>query len=112
MARQTGHKYAIAFALNNMGYIVWQMGDNPRAISLLRESLGLWHELADKWCGAVCLADLGDVCVAEGELEKGVQLLGAAAVVLETTDTALEARGQVDYDHAIATSRAALGEGP
>jgi tetratricopeptide (TPR) repeat protein len=77
-ARQAGDLRAQAGALTDLGILVYQGGDPPRAAALLEEALGLARRGADRAREADILCQLAVVFVAAGRPERGPELLSAA----------------------------------
>jgi hypothetical protein len=75
---------------------------------LLHESLTCGRELDKQDVSVWCLAGLGRVAVAQGQLERATQLLGATAALFEFFDPVMDPIDRADYERAVAAARAHL----
>ncbi|MCC6790955.1 MAG: hypothetical protein IT336_04670 [Thermomicrobiales bacterium] len=114
-ARAQGFGFALAFALNLLGRIVRQQGDRARADAMYLESLETAWRLQESVGIAFILLEGASLAAFSGEAERAAHLWGAAEALRDVTGMAHEpspahAAG-VDYARAIASARAALGDG-
>lgn len=72
-----------ALAINNLGNLVYEMGDLPRAQELYEESLALRTQLGDRCGMADSLNNLGMLATARGDLATGRERL-KACIALRT----------------------------
>lgn len=79
-----------ATALNNLGNLVYELGDLARAQSLYEQSLALRQETSDQSGVAVCLNNLGMLATARGEFARARELL-------ESSLALHQAPGEVDF---------------
>ncbi len=70
-----------ALAMNNLGNLVYEMGDLARAQELYEESLALRTELGDKGGMADSLNNLGMLATARGELDTARERLEASIAI-------------------------------
>jgi predicted ATPase/class 3 adenylate cyclase/Tfp pilus assembly protein PilF len=128
-----GDKYGIAYSLSSLGSVALQQEEYAAARSLYEESLALQREIGNKQGIATSLAGLGGLAVAVGrgdradsvsqvensgrtgsntpdETGRGVRLLGAGEVLLESMGAVLDATEELAYERAVASARAQLGE--
>jgi predicted ATPase len=115
VSKELGDKDGIAMSFGQLAGLAVQQGDYPRTISLRRESLALFHELGSKDSIAYQLEHMAYVVGAQSQEKRAVRLLGAAKVLRESMNSPIGGGGviadeQAEYDHAVATARAALGE--
>ncbi|MBI3973469.1 MAG: adenylate/guanylate cyclase domain-containing protein [Chloroflexi bacterium] len=80
------------------------------ALSLHEQSLALQQEAGDRWGIIECLEGLARVAGAQGQLEWGARLLGAAEALREAIGAPLPPADRADYDRDVAVVRAGLGE--
>jgi len=110
MARDIGEAYGVALLLATLGRAAHRQGDEDRAARRYRESLNLYHDAGVTLHLAECLWGLAAVRAARGHPEDAARLLGAAAVMRETTGSPVSPFDRADYERDLDAVRAALGE--
>ncbi len=108
--RQLGDEGGIAYTLSHLGILAIRRGDAERAEEALRESLTMFRRLGDRGGMTTCLEGLAEVAAAEGKHERAARLFGAAAALRETTGSPGTASDPAEYEHAVASARAALSD--
>lgn len=78
LASQHNLTYQRGIICRNMGVNACRLGDNARAIVLLRKALALQHQLKNRPLMAGCLESLGSVFVRSGQQEKALKYYTAA----------------------------------
>src|SRR5262249_42473774 len=105
-----GAPFWIANTCNNLGSARFQLGDCRRARVLHRTALERYRSL-DNLEGVVwSLERLAVVEATDGDAQEAARLLGAASVGREGLGKPLDRWDQEDWDAALASARAALGE--
>jgi non-specific serine/threonine protein kinase len=85
-------------------------GDDKAARALYEESLALAREVDHKGLTASGMEGLAVVVASKGELAWAAQLWGAAEALRTATGMPLPPVERADYERAVATARAQLGE--
>jgi non-specific serine/threonine protein kinase len=83
LRRQQGDSYMAAHDLYGLAYLAWTYGHAERAITLVREALAIWHDLAHTRRIGYCLDLLGEICSSQGDAVRSARLLGAAEALRE-----------------------------
>jgi hypothetical protein len=83
IAREIGDQWRIAQMFCLLGLMACRQGNNDRAAALYQESLALERQ-GGHWSVVSCLAGLGEVAVARGQLARAARLFGASAALRET----------------------------
>jgi tetratricopeptide (TPR) repeat protein len=94
--------------LRNLGHIAFGRGDLQQAGELLRESLEILQETAQRTELPGCLAGIGGVAVAMGNPAMAARLLGAAHALVEARDGAWEPEEQIEFERYLAAARGQL----
>lgn len=89
-----------ALALNNLGNLVYELGDLNRANELYEESLALRREIGDQLGIASALNNLGMLATSQGDLSRARKLL----------ETSFELRRELDPDNPSAMTMNNLGD--
>ena len=100
----------MAYTLCNLADTARTLGDYAMAEAQFAESLTLLQELGDKNGVAACLEGLAETAGAQGQPERCARLFGAAEALREVIGTVLTPPERADYDRAIMSARAALGD--
>jgi predicted ATPase/DNA-binding CsgD family transcriptional regulator len=108
--RETGDRLGMAFSLSALAEVEATQGNYERARSLYEESLTIARNTADKGGIAFYQEEFARVIAAQGELTWAVCLWGSAEVLREDIGATRSPFERVSYEHAIATTRAQLGE--
>jgi tetratricopeptide (TPR) repeat protein len=108
--RQPGGEYGIGFGCNLLGSTLLHLGEYARARELHREALALYHASSNIEGITWSLERLAVLEAADGDAQKAARLLGAASVGREGLGKPLDRWDQEDWDRAIVSVRAALGE--
>ena len=72
--------FLVAFVLNRVGHVAYELGDWSRAEAILEEALGGWRHLGNPWGTGIVLVKLGDIAQARGDEAR------AAALYRETLE--------------------------
>lgn len=107
--RTLGFKHHIAIVWFLLGEIRRVQGDGVQAAVLYTESLALTREAMDRLLLGCNLIGLAQVAAAEGHPKRASRLFGASANWLNPT-VELDHRRREDYEHAVESLRAQLGE--
>lgn len=99
MFQEIGDRYGAAFALCSLANITHDRGDDDRATSLLKESLTLRNEIGDKHGIVECLDGLATVAIAQNQVERALQLAGAADARRTALRIRLSPAEQIRSDH-------------
>ena len=85
LARASGSRWILGIALNNLGEVFREVGDDRRALGAYEESYTVRREIGDKSLIALSLINLSEMAVAAGDLDRarslsfpGARLRGAA----------------------------------
>ena len=106
-----GDDTGVATALENCGWNSLGLGDPARAKAFFREALAIFGRIGGMRGIAVNAVGFGASVIAEGDAERGVQLLAAAASLRAELGIELtEDEEKRPHDEAVARARAALGE--
>lgn len=108
LLRDVGDQPRIASVMQDQGYLAHQRGDQPGATVLLNASLARCRELVDPRLSVWCLAGLGRVAVAQGQLERAAQLFGTTAALFDLFDPRMDPTDLADYECAVAVTRGQL----
>ena len=110
LQREIGDRWGLANALNNLGNAVRAQAGYAEARRLYTESLTINRTLGDRWALAYLLEDLGCLAALEGEAERSLVLVGAAAALRGVIGAPLPPADQAKLDQTLAPARAALGD--
>ena len=80
-----GHEYTAARDLSGLGTALLNLGDLPRARTLLEESLVVARRFDDRWSSAMSLTLLGHLRLAEGDPDRAQAELAEAAALFAAT---------------------------
>jgi predicted ATPase/class 3 adenylate cyclase/Tfp pilus assembly protein PilF len=108
--RELGDKRNIAATQVTLAEVEVAHGDTTRAAALLSESLGLAAELDDKEGMARGLEAFAALADAEGAIQQGVRMLGAAAALREAIGTPLPSVYLEDHERVMDAARGLLGQ--
>jgi predicted ATPase/DNA-binding SARP family transcriptional activator/uncharacterized protein HemY len=108
--REIGSKLEAIHQLGNLGHLARQDQDYPRALSFYKASLAERIELGDHLVIAMSLEDLATVAARQGKHGRVARLLGAAEALCEPLGQALPVAVPAEYEHAVSSAHAALGE--
>ena len=108
--REMEHREGMAEALCILGHVEASRGDHALARTLYEDSLSMAQEIGDKELTASGLEGLASVVAAQGENARAARLWGTAAALREALGAPLQPIERVDYEQAVATARAHLGE--
>jgi DNA-binding CsgD family transcriptional regulator len=110
LSRELGDTVDTFESLILLGRVAVVQGDDAAARTLFEETLTLAREIGDRLCTASCLEGLADVATIQGELRWAAQLWGAAESLHETMGAPILPVYRAEYEQAVATARAQLGE--
>jgi hypothetical protein len=80
------------------------------AATLFTESLALSTEIGNRQQAAFCLVGFAGVAAAQGNMEQGARLLGAAQALMDEIGCHLQAADRRDYEGYLTTITVALNE--
>jgi serine/threonine-protein kinase PknK len=100
----------VAWSLNELGVVAHRRGDLGRAEALLEESLGVHHDLGDRWRIASVLEALAGTACAQGEFERAARLFGAAEALREAIGTPVPLCERPDRDRNVAAASTRLDD--
>lgn len=88
-AHVSGDRLLEASALNNIGIIKHQLGDNKAALDFYRQGLVLYQEIDEQRFAAGAMVNIADILVESGDYENALaNSLGAAKIMMEYGDKA------------------------
>jgi len=93
-----------------LGHAAFVQDDFAKARTFYEEALAILQELDIKWFIASCLDGLAEVALAQRQQEWAVHLLSAAALLREALGVSPPPYNLANYERAVATTRAQLGE--
>jgi tetratricopeptide (TPR) repeat protein len=96
--------------LFNLGQVALSQGDCTAAHGYFVRTLRLSAKLGYRTFVAHALEGVAEVIALQGEPGRALRLLGAANTVRQAINTPIEPADLPEYDRALATARAALGE--
>ena len=109
LQRRVGDQDGAASSLFTLGRVVLDQGAHGRARGLFVEALELSIEIGYPECAAYCLAGLGQVDAATGDIERAVTLLGAADALFGRIGARMQEPEQSLRDAAVDQLRNRLG---
>lgn len=107
---ELGDRLQAAGSLYGLAQLASRRGDHDQAQAFCERGLAFASQLNDRWLVSSCLEGLGRIVVAAGRVRLGVQLLSAAERAQRETGTQWTPFVRADYEQAVASARAALGE--
>jgi DNA-binding CsgD family transcriptional regulator len=110
VVRAREDSWLTAYYLSAQGYVALQTGDPARAAQLQHQSLRLRQEIADQLGISISLDGLGAALIAQGKPVQAARLFGAAQEVRRRMGAAPYLPRRLEREHALASTRAALGE--
>jgi len=110
LAREVGDRWITIWAIAFLGRVKAHQADFSAARTLHEESLAVALELGDPWPTAFCLEGMAGVVSAQGERVWAAYLWGAAESLRERCGILLTPAERVDYESAVAATRAQIGE--
>ena len=78
LARASGSRWILGIALNNLGEVFREIGDDRRALGAYEESYTVRREIGDKSLIALSLINLSEMAVAAGDLDRARSLSSQA----------------------------------
>jgi tetratricopeptide (TPR) repeat protein len=100
----------IAQTLHSLGSVALRQGHVPAAEARMTEALGLFQQASDGWGQALCIEGLAEVSAASGQHTRAIELFSAADEWRQANGAPVPPNDRADYDRALATARAAVGE--
>jgi len=110
LSKEGGYKEGIAWSFNQLGMVAYRRGDYERTEDLLKQSLRAHRDLGDLWRAASVLEALAETASVRGYQERAARLFGGAKALRENTGTPLPTCERPDHAHAVAATRAGMGE--
>jgi predicted ATPase/DNA-binding XRE family transcriptional regulator len=122
MRREAGFKYATFHAFYGLGRVAQSQGDYVTARAYYTEALGIqqWKIGASSYqwvllktyksAVAYPLSALAVLATLQNQMERATKLLAGAEMLYAPLRFEMSAKERAEYDHAMATTRAALGE--
>jgi ATP/maltotriose-dependent transcriptional regulator MalT len=108
--KELGNRRSIAQSLSHLASVAAAAGDYVTARVLYEEGLAIFIQADHKQWIAVCLEGLATVVAAQGELSWAARLWGTAEALRKAIGAPLPPVERPDYEHAVATAGAQLGE--
>ena len=108
--RRLSASHRIAQTLHSLGSVALRQGDFRAAEARFSEALALFQQAGDGWGQALCIEGLAEVSAASGQYARAIELFSAADGWRQANGAPVPPNDRGDYDRALATSRAAVGE--
>lgn len=108
--RAMGYEAGAAWQLSLLGNLARLRGDLIAARSALEDAVSAARELGGEHIRAVLILFLGQLLLAEGTLERGINLVAAAQSLAPNLKFTLDADEQADLDAQLTAARDALSE--
>jgi predicted ATPase/DNA-binding CsgD family transcriptional regulator len=110
ISREVGERWFTGQLLSLLGEVAAYQGDHATARALYEESLALARRAGRKVAMASGLQGLAGVVAAQGEYTWAARLWGAAEAMREATGAPIPPVERADYERALVSARAQLGE--
>jgi predicted ATPase/DNA-binding CsgD family transcriptional regulator len=111
LEREAGYTEGVVLALADLGTLARDQDDYPRALELYREALEEGRGHPGTRMVTEVIEGVGIMAAAVGQAERAVRLLSAATAQRDRLGLRYGVRAdQVAVEHAVATTRAALGD--
>jgi predicted ATPase/DNA-binding CsgD family transcriptional regulator len=110
LSEEQGHRRGTCWSLTLLGRVAAAQRKHAAARTWYEQGLQLATDRGFKWESASCLEGLASVVAAQGEPAWAARLWGAAEALREAIGAPLPPVYRADYEHAVATARARLGE--
>ena len=111
LEREAGYTEGMILALGDLGNLARDQGDYARALALYREALELGRDHPGTRVVTEVIEAVGITAAAVGQAERAARLLSAARAQRDRLGLRYGVReDQVALEHAVAATRAALGE--
>jgi len=110
IAREVCTELQIAYLFICLGKVACKQGDQTTAYALHRENLTLQRRMQHPFAVVYSLETIADLCLADGQAEQAVHLLGAAAALRAKTSFALALSGRAEYEDIVTRAQTLLGE--
>jgi tetratricopeptide (TPR) repeat protein len=108
--REIGDRFSIANALHSLANVTRDQDDYSASRAQYEESLTVLWELGERFLLANLLEDMGGLAALEGQRERALRLVGAAATLRETIGAPLSPAYQEKLDKMLEPARQTLGE--
>jgi tetratricopeptide (TPR) repeat protein len=108
--RELRQQIQVAWGLHGVGYAASRLGDIAEARSLLIESLRMFEEMEDSQGLDLTLQRLGELAVAQRQMQRAAQLLAAGGHQLDVRGTVHALATQREIERSVDAVRAALGK--
>jgi predicted ATPase/DNA-binding SARP family transcriptional activator len=109
LAEGIGFREGVAWSLEQLGLLAAERGD-PAAVTLLRDSLLIHHELRDRWRTCSLLDDLAACLLPRGDAAQAARLLAAADATRDLIGTVVAPCETALHEAAMSGAREALGD--
>jgi DNA-binding CsgD family transcriptional regulator len=111
LLQEVGYTEGIILALGDLGNLARDQGDSARALALYHEALELGRNHPGTRFVTEVIEAVGIVAAAAGQAQRGARVLSAAGAQRERLGLRYGAReDHLALEHAVAATRAALGE--
>jgi adenylate cyclase len=107
--REIGDRWSLGNALVTLGNAVRGQQDYPAAYPLYQESLQIYRTLGDRRMLSYLLENIGALLALQGDGERALQLVGAAAALRSALGTPLSTAEQAQLDEVLDPVRQTLG---
>jgi tetratricopeptide (TPR) repeat protein len=108
--RARGAQLMVAVELTNLGYVEKASGRLDFAEAGLREAIPISLSIGNSYILAHSLVALSAIVAASGRADESARLLGKADSIFTETGLMLDPADKPEYEAAIATARATLGD--
>jgi predicted ATPase/DNA-binding CsgD family transcriptional regulator len=108
--RRLDDPFNAAVALNYLGFIACDVGDQATAAARFAEALPLWQQIGTREMQAAWLAGVATLAALHRTPKRAARLFGAAGNLRDSLDHTFTLPERIGFDRAAASARAALGD--
>lgn len=108
-ARELANPSGIAVSLWALGDVAWDLGNEERGFSLLRQATAMLWELGDAWSAILCVERLA-AALARSDPRRAARLIAAAIDWREKLGLPRPAAESVRHERAVEAVRTAIGD--
>jgi tetratricopeptide (TPR) repeat protein len=108
--RELGDLNFLAYSVRRLAQLYWYEGHYDEAIARLQESLKLNQDIADPRGVIACLAGFAAVAVAQEQLQRAAQLMGAVETQLASLGIRLLYMDKLEYDRKLTVLQTKLDQ--
>lgn len=110
MCREAGYLFGTSSALRGLGRVAQSQEDYIAARSFYSEAIVLSQEISNSLTVALNLSAFATLAAAQNKPQRIARLVGAAETQIPSIRFEMSTKERAEYDQAIASARAALGE--